>query len=370
MAQEQLTLLIVEDDDIDREAVRRLLAPDWRVVEAATGAAALAALEMIRPDCVLLDNRLPDINGVDLLPQLAHSYLPVVVLTGIESPEVVVQAMQAGAQDYLVKHQLSRVSLAHSIAGAIEKVALMRDVEEKNRQVRELASAVTLAEQRERRRISQILHDHIQQMLHGIQMRTYLICMDGPAEPALQEQLDAINSLVAEAVEVTRTLTVELSPPVIQHEGLGGAFKWLARHMAQTHGLVVNVALDTESDIRSADLRELVFQIARELLFNVVKHAGAKEADLRIAEQLGNLRITVADSGVGFDAGVLSTQPTTGGFGLHSIHERLALFGGRLEIETRPGDGVRATIVVPFEAAAPLSDPEEGKLRYASSSDR
>ncbi len=356
MAQEQLTLLIVEDDDIDREAVRRLLAPQWRVVEAATGAAALAALESNRPDCVLLDNRLPDVNGVDLLPQFARAYLPVVVLTGIESPEVIVQAMQAGAQDYLVKHQLSRISLAHAIAGAIEKVTLMRDVEEKNRQVRELASAVTLAEQRERRRVSQILHDHIQQMLHGIQMRTHLICMDSPTDPALQEHLDAIGSLVAEAVAATRTLTVELSPPVIQYEGLAGAFTWLARHMAQTHGLAVAVTVETESDIRSADLRELIFQIVRELLFNVVKHAGAKEAELRLSEHGGELYITIADRGVGFDAALLSSQHTGSGFGLHSIHERLALFGGRLEIETSPGDGVRATVVVPFEAAAPLSD--------------
>ena len=175
-------VLLVDDDDVDREVVRRLLTSQHIVCEAATAAEALIAAQERRPDCVLLDYRLPDQDGLQLLPYFTLAEIPVIILTGEESPEVIVQAMQQGAQNYLVKHNLTQISLVHAISGAIEKVALKRDVEEKNRQLRKLASALALAEQRERRRVSQILHDHVQQILYGIQMRAQLIGLDAPAK--------------------------------------------------------------------------------------------------------------------------------------------------------------------------------------------
>src|SRR3954451_5468365 len=189
-------LLLVEDDGIDRETVRRLLGDGYVVTDVATGKAALEEIGAVPPDAVLLDFRLPDMEGIDLIPYCVQAFVPVILLTGEDSPEVIVQAMQIGAQDYLVKGHIGRNALARAIDNAIEKVALRRDLvhqqaqlaqqalalERSNRQVRALASALTLAEQRERRRISQILHDHVQQMLYGIQMRIYLIGLDTPEE--------------------------------------------------------------------------------------------------------------------------------------------------------------------------------------------
>src|SRR5262245_63593750 len=153
-----LTLMLVDDDDIDREQVRRFLKVNYTVIEAATGREALKLIEGEHLDCVLLDYRLPDIGGLQLLPHFIEAYIPVIILTGEESPEVIVQAMQSGAQDYLVKTHLSLVGLEHAIVNAIEKVAMRRAIEQKNQQLRDLASALALAEQRERRRISQVLH--------------------------------------------------------------------------------------------------------------------------------------------------------------------------------------------------------------------
>src|SRR5690606_5611854 len=114
--------------------------------EASAGTQALQIVHDHSPACILLDYRLPDIDGLQLLPQFTQAYIPVIILTGEESPEVIVQAMQLGAQDYLVKNHLSRVALEHAITNAIEKIALRRDIEQKNHQVRALASALTLAE--------------------------------------------------------------------------------------------------------------------------------------------------------------------------------------------------------------------------------
>lgn len=377
-----IRLLLVEDDEIDREAVRRLLGAGYVVKDVATGKAALDEVATAPPDAVLLDFRLPDMDGIDLVPFFVQGYIPVILLTGEDSPEVIVQAMQKGAQDYLVKGHIGRTALARAIDNAIEKVALKRDLalqqaqlteqklalERSNRQVRALASALTLAEQRERRRISQILHDHVQQMLYGIQMRTYLIGLDAPEEikSHIQEHLTEMESLVEEAIQSTRTLTVELSPPVLQREGLGAAFNWLANQMSRLYDLRVGLDLSQDYPLASEDLRVLVFQLVRELLFNVVKHAKTDEAQIVMALKDDRLMVRVEDRGIGFDAAHLSDgdkgsnnqdgkKGNVGGFGLYSIRERLALFGGEVTIASEVGQGTQVMLLLPQTIA--LSEP-------------
>lgn len=350
MLEPKILLLLVDDDEIDRELVCRLLSSEYSVREAATAQEALATIDGFRADCVLLDYRLPDMDGLQLLPFLTRANLPVIILTGEESPEVIVQAMQQGAQNYLVKGSLTQIGLQHAITGAIEKMALKRDVDEKNRQLRKLASALALAEQRERRRVSQILHDHVQQILYGIQMRSQLIALDTHPDVQVQEHLAALQSLVGDAILTTRTLTVELSPPVLQNEGLAAALQWLVSHMAERYKLHVTLDIATDYQAANGDLSMLLFQLVRELLFNVVKHSGVSEARLTLSEDYENLIICVSDCGRGFDTQERSQPtPVSGGFGLYSVRERLALFGGQLRVESSPGSGVRATVLVPRE---------------------
>jgi signal transduction histidine kinase len=366
---EPIRLLLVEDDEIDREAVRRLLGAGYVVTYVATGKDALERVAAFPPDAVLLDFRLPDMEGIDLLPHFVQSFIPVILLTGEDSPEVIVQAMQKGADDYLVKGHIGRTALARAIDNAIEKVALKRDLalqqaqmaeqsmalERSNRQVRALASALTLAEQRERRRISQILHDHVQQMLYGIQMRTYLIGLDVPEESKLyiHEHLAEMEALVEEAIQSTRTLTVELSPPVLQSEGLGAAFSWLANQMARLYDLQVDLELSQDYQLTSDDLRVLIFQLVRELLFNVVKHAHVNQARVIMGLEDSRFVVQVEDSGVGFDpTPLIEVEEQSGsGFGLYSIRERLALFGGEVTINSRPGEGTTVSLALPQTVA-------------------
>jgi signal transduction histidine kinase len=360
-----IRLLLVEDDEIDREAVRRLLGAGYAVKDVATGKEALDEIAAVPPDAVLLDFRLPDMDGIDLVPHFVQSYVPVILLTGEDSPEVIVQAMQKGAQDYLVKGHIGRTALARAIDNAIEKVAMRRDLalqqtqlaeqalalERSNRQVRALASALTLAEQRERRRISQILHDHVQQMLYGVQMRTYLIGLDAPeaCKSYIQEHLTEMESLVEEAIQSTRTLTVELSPPVLQSEGLGAAFNWLANQMSRLYDLQVALDLRQDYQLASDDLRVLVFQLVRELLFNVVKHAETNKAFVAMALDGDRLVVRVEDQGIGFDPAQLADDDLLddGGFGLYSIRERLALFGGEVTIASGAGQGTQVVLSLP-----------------------
>ncbi|MEZ4711764.1 MAG: response regulator [Caldilineaceae bacterium] len=236
MAVAKTQILLIEDDAIDREQVRRLLNHEYGLEEAVSGKAGLAASEKQPPDLVLLDFHLPDADSLDLLEHFVANDVPVIVLTGEERPDIIVAAMQRGAQDYLLKGQLSQVSLEQALNNALEKAAMRRDIAnqqaqlvqqaellvEQYRQIRTLASAVTLAEQGERKRIAQILHDHVQQLLYGVQMRMHLITADTgqAASTMVQKNLAESTRLLKQAINSTRSLAVDLSPPVLRNEGI------------------------------------------------------------------------------------------------------------------------------------------------------
>jgi two-component system CheB/CheR fusion protein len=227
-------------------------------------------------------------------------------------------------------------------------------VQERTAQVRTLASTLAVAEQDERRRIAQILHDDLQQLLFGIQLKMTFI-RKGAEEadaPALAEHAAESEDFLDRAIQVSRQLTVDLSPPVLAGDGLSQTLEWLTTQMEVVHGLTVELRAEQPFVIPQEGMRVLLFQIIRELLFNVVKHAGTDRASVSIVEVDGGLRITVADGGDGFDPDALEPRPE-GGFGLFSVRERLQLFGGRLEMHSSPGEGARMTAIIPDILAPP-----------------
>src|SRR5262249_1289681 len=141
----QRTVLIVDDTTEDRCVYRRYLLQDeewrYRVLEAETGAEALALCRESQPDCILLDYRLPDLNGLEVLVALTRdceeAICPVVMLTGEEDIAVAVAALKSGAQDYLNKNTLTAVDLIHAVNNAVERVALRRENERQRRELLE-----------------------------------------------------------------------------------------------------------------------------------------------------------------------------------------------------------------------------------------
>jgi two-component system CheB/CheR fusion protein len=223
-------------------------------------------------------------------------------------------------------------------------------------EARELAARITTAEQEERRRISHVLHDEVQQLVHGVRMKLSMIRRDlGSADRTeILEAVDEASEWLDRVLEITNQLTIQLSPPVLREQGLAVALEWLRRQMAEMHDL--EVAVEVERD--GADLDEggrlILFLAVRELLFNVKKHAGVARATVRMDEEDGHLVIRVSDRGAGFDLGEVEARPgPAGGFGLSSIRERLRLLGGRLEIHSRPGTGTRVDVHAPVATEAP-----------------
>jgi signal transduction histidine kinase len=213
-------------------------------------------------------------------------------------------------------------------------------VAERTREVRGLVRALTLAEQQERRRIAHVLHDDLQQVLYGAKMMA-----------RMGTEAERLVDLLDEATALTRALSHELSPPLLESEDLGDILSWLAEQKRARYGLEVSVEVGPVP-VPEADLRILLFQLVRELLFNVVKHAGTRQARVAAACTDGHVRIVVEDEGKGFNPTTLGAASAPG-LGIPSVQKRLELVGGRLELTSSPGGGTRITMEAPLAQAEP-----------------
>ena len=234
---------------------------------------------------------------------------------------------------------------------------LEETVEERTREVRALSARLAMAEQEERQRIAHILHDDLQQQLFGLGVSLSLL--RGATGAERDELHDQAEEILDQAADLTRSLSSELSPPVLVSPHLEELLSWLALRKREWHGLEVEVEVEEPCEVPVRAVRVLLYHALREVLFNVVKHAGTKQAWLRARTEDGFAVVTVEDDGEGFDPNRVR-EHTKGGLGLSSIGERIVQTGGQLEVDSTPGDGTRVTIMVPLSDALSESDsPDE-----------
>lgn len=243
-----------------------------------------------------------------------------------------------------------------------------RSLVEYQEQLRAMASDLTITEQRERRRLAAELHDYLAQLLVACKMKTRLLVPSSRSTDG-EAVIAEVNDLLEQSIKYTRTLIAELSPTILYEAGLVTAVHWLGEQM-QRHGLRVEVEDGDDGGVQMPDDQAvLVFQTIRELLINVAKHAMVHEAQVILDQTTpGELKVTVADRGVGFDAAAAEGPAAVGKYGLFSIRERLEALGGRFELRSEPGQGTQATLVVPLPAveAAPTPEAELEEPVYES----
>ncbi len=215
-------------------------------------------------------------------------------------------------------------------------------------QLRAMDSELMVAEERERRRISNVLHDSVGQRLAMVQHKLRALNGAGADRPP-EGPLAEVFTLVDEAVTHTRSLTSEISPPVLYELGLGPALQWLADRTGQRHAIVCGFEGDGSRVPLSDEARIALFQAVRELLFNIVKHANARSCRISM-ERLGDvLKVVVYDDGVGFAPQKNHRGAAGDGFGLFNIRERLSHLGGTLDIKSAPGSGTAVELTVPLQ---------------------
>jgi signal transduction histidine kinase len=215
--------------------------------------------------------------------------------------------------------------------------------------LRELAGELTQAEQQERDRLYELLHDDVQPLLVAARLGLSGV-NENTDNPTCMQIAAAAREQISQALTTTRTLSRELSPPLIRERGLGPAFESLCRLMSSYYNLSVDFACDPDAEPADMATRLLCFNAARELLLNVVKHAGTESAELNLQiDSPDTLRISVVDGGHGFDvAASRASGAAVAGSGLSSIERRLGMIGGRLAIESRPGAGTTAIVWAPM----------------------
>jgi len=265
------------------------------------------------------------------------------------------------------------VSLNHvGTAGGGRAIAFVTDVTERRRaaaalqertaaleyrtaQLSRLASDLTLAEHHAREQLAKTLHDGLQQLLLVAAVNLdQQVKRDAQLGVASDELVIQARGGLDEAIAAARSLSIELYPPVLQSSGLPAALTWLAEQTRKKYGLDVQISADQAANSARKDIRTLLFESVRELLINAVKHAQADRVAIELALDPDDaLRITVTDEGVGFDPAALFDRANAErvGWGLFSIRERLALLGGRLEIESTPGKGTMFRLIAPRGAA-------------------
>lgn len=359
------SILVADDDPHNVRTVGGLLKESgYQIHVADSGELALVIAREIPLDLILLDIRMPTgMDGIETCRRLKADDrirpVPVIFLTGKEDEETMVRAFAAGGADYVKKPFNARVLLARVraqvelglLSRALERALAERtqELRDANARLRQLAMEVSLIEERERKRLAGELHDSPMQKLALAQMQiaSAAQCRDGESDALLKSGLE----LMREALGELRSLQFELSPPCLYQEGLVPALAWLASHATRRFGVAFSFDPPRARPALDQNLTIALFQCARELVYNVAKHARASAGRIELEARDNAVRLVISDDGRGFPSDAATRQPGIGGgYGLFGVRERLALLGGDLAIES-DANGSRVSVRAPL---APL----------------
>ncbi len=214
--------------------------------------------------------------------------------------------------------------------------------------LREMDSQLQLTQERERCNLASDLHDSVAQLLAAANMRITFV-RGKENDPKLQSHLNDASEILIQAINQTRSLVFQLSPPTLYSQGLQAAIHDLAGHMLPLHNLHVAFT-PTAAPLELNEKANIhIFRAVRELLTNVAKHAGVSECSVSVTHSEDTVYVTVEDDGAGFGSPPLERGPTHGGFGLFGTRMRLRAIGGNLIIKSEPGKGTAATVRVPLK---------------------
>ena len=242
-----------------------------------------------------------------------------------------------------------------------------RALGDSQKKLRAFVEQLTRAEEQERHRLATELHDYLGQLLAVSQINLGRAEQFAVSDNAKTAFTDARQSL-DDSIAFTRTLIAQLSPQVLYDLGLPAALAWLGEQMEQQHELRVEVVGNPTGFTLDEARAILAFQCARELLWNVVKHAATKEAQVSYELKDGALTLEVADRGRGFDlANVESRNAGSEKFGLFGMRQRLELHQGRLVVESAFGRGTSVKVILPTATVPALPaasfEPTRQELR-------
>ncbi len=269
---------------------------------------------------------------------------PVGTLTLMRSVQV---ALRSRRRQYQVRNLVSQLA---DLNQTLEQRVAERTAKavEQAEKLRLLSTQLSLAEEAERRRIAEMLHEDLQQLLVAARLQLAALCRTpdtSEREPIAREIADVLER----SFKLTRSLSVELAPPVLYEHGLAAALKWLAAETRKNYNVEVLVEADALANPKAADVRIFLFRAVRELLLNSVKHAGGSAVHITMQRRRPDkVRISVSDDGPGFNPNSLDNKRIDSQtVGLVNIRERVGSFGGEFHINSGVNRGTRITLLLP-----------------------
>ncbi|WP_167613284.1 response regulator [Maribellus sediminis] len=340
-------ILAVDDHPINLDLLEQIIKifyPGFEFLGAKSGEEGITRAIEFQPDLILLDIMMPGLNGYDTCKELKKDpktkHIPIIMVSalGHDSNERI-KGLDAGADSFLSK-PFDKVELRAQINVALR----IKDYQER---LKSLNAELLLAEERERRRIAENLHDCLGQTLSLAYMNLTSIDINGCA-PKVKKTFDFTTELINKAVKESRSLTYDLSPPILYELGLIPAVKWKLEEFESKHKIQTQLYFDDKNPEIKKEFTIFLFRIVVELLNNIVKHAKASNVEVRIESENNLFKMTVTDNGCGIDTNkIKDTRIKNGGFGLFSISERMENINGSFHIQ--PAEkGTVAEIVLPL----------------------
>lgn len=356
--------MIVDDDPKGLLALQELLQNFAQVVAANSGEAALRCVLKQDFAAILLDARMPGMDGFEtarLLRERERSrHTPIIFLTGAyEDLHSVFRGYEVGAVDYIVKPLVpeilqSKVSvfveLYHKNAGLIREIAERRRAEDHLRKseenLRALAAHLHSVREEEWARIAREIHDELGQALTGLKMDLKWIAKRLPEpEGALAERAKSMSGVIDDTIASVRKIASRLRPEVLDQLGLTAAVEWHAKEFRRRTGIRCNLALPSDAPAVDRERSTAVFRILQELLTNIARHASATRIDIDMRMDSDALVLTVEDNGTGIEeSAVLDARS----LGLLGMRERVLPFGGTVEITGAKGRGTKGVVSIPL----------------------
>jgi signal transduction histidine kinase len=222
------------------------------------------------------------------------------------------------------------------------RAALAVDLSE--RIARDSLRRVVEGQELERRRLARELHDETGQALTSILLGLKAL-EERSKDPASRAATEELRELVVSTLQDVRRLAVELRPSALDDFGLVAALERLAESFAEQTGISVDFQTALADERLPEEVETALYRIVQESLTNVVKHAQARRISILLARKDGAVKAVVEDDGQGFDPAV----QTDDGYGLMGMRERLALLGGRLEVESGRDGGTTIAAEVPVQ---------------------
>ena len=366
MSPEGLRALVLEDQPTDAELALVALADGgFRCMPtiAAGRAAFEAAFAPGRFDLILADYSLPDYTGLEALQFVRRSdpLVPVLLMSGALGEERAVEALRAGATDYILKHGLAR--LAPAVRRALTErrererhLATRRALELSQERLRALSRRLLEVQEDERRSLARDLHDDIGQALTALKIQLEALARAGSG--TLQDQVEECVGTTRHALARVRQLSLNLRPLQLDDLGLAAALRSHLDRQASLGGLTPHFDAHEAPPLLSPEIQTACFRIAQEAITNVLRHAEAKNLWLRLFTADGRLALSVRDDGSGFDLEAARRRAAGGASrGVVGMEERAALEGGSFELRSSPGQGTVLLATFPLspsgEARAP-----------------